>query len=288
MELIPAENVTLAAPTAASTSSSLASVGAPAAARLAAPNANAAIASSDGLTRRRVPIASAPPTAPIAIAVVSAAYVVALPWNVNLASSGRITWKLNESVPTIAITPSGTLSSGVARTYRTASRSWPRSRGLGTVGCSSRGSISHSASSIAPNDIELIKKQGAIPTDAITMPASAGPMIRDDWTIRLLRLTALTTRSRPTSSITKLWRAGLSTALTEPRTNTSASTTSSETWPVAVSSHSVSAGAPSATASTRAGAAWRRGRRARRRRRRRTASARTEARSSHRPPWRCR
>jgi hypothetical protein len=73
VELIPAENVTLAAPTAVSTRSSLASVGAPAAARLEAPKANAAVASSDGLTRRRVPTASAPPTAPIAIALVSAA-----------------------------------------------------------------------------------------------------------------------------------------------------------------------------------------------------------------------
>ena len=38
----------------------------------------------------------------------------------------------------------------------------------------------------------------------------------------LLRLTALTTRSGPTISITKLCRVGLSTALTVPRTKTSA------------------------------------------------------------------
>jgi hypothetical protein len=82
---------------------------------------------------------------------------------------------------------------------------------------------------MAPNDSELSRKQGAIPTEAITMPASAGPMMRADWTMRLLRLTALTTRSRPTSSITKLCRAGLSMALTAPRTNTSAYTTSTVT-----------------------------------------------------------
>ena len=38
----------------------------------------------------------------------------------------------------------------------------------------------------------------------------------------LLRLTALTTRSAPTISITKLWRVGLSTELTAPRAKTSA------------------------------------------------------------------
>jgi hypothetical protein len=102
--------------------------------------------------------------------------------------------------------------------------------------------IRHSAISIAPNDSEFRRKHVAIPTVAITMPASAGPMIRADCTIRLFRLTALTTRSRPTSSITKLWRAGLSIALTEPLTNTSAMTTSTVTWPVIVSIHSVSAG----------------------------------------------
>lgn len=58
----------------------------------------------------------------------------------------------------------------------------------------------------------------------------------------LLRLTAFTTRSRPTSSITKLWRAGLSMALTAPRTNTSASTIHTSTAPEAVSAHSISAG----------------------------------------------
>jgi hypothetical protein len=70
---MPAEKVTLAAPTPASTRNSVPSVGAPAAARENPPNATAAPASSVGLIRRRAPPASAPPTAPIAIAVVSAA-----------------------------------------------------------------------------------------------------------------------------------------------------------------------------------------------------------------------
>ena len=51
---------------------------------------------------------------------------------------------------------------------------------------------------------------------AISSPPIAGPTIRADWTMTLLRLTALTTRSGPTISITKLCRVGLSTALTQP------------------------------------------------------------------------
>ena len=108
--------MTLAAPTAASRTNSEPSVGATADARPNPPNANAAAASSSGPTRRRVPTASAPPTAPTAIAEVSAAYVLADPWNAKRAISGRIVWKLNDSVPTIAITPSGMLSSGVRLT----------------------------------------------------------------------------------------------------------------------------------------------------------------------------
>jgi hypothetical protein len=148
--------------------------------------------------------------------------VLAPPPKANRAISGRITWKLNESVPTTAITTSGTRSSGVSRTCLRASRSWPGSRGRRSVRWSRWGSIRHRAISIAANDSELSRKHAAIPIVAITNPANAGPMIRADCTIRLLRLTALTTRSRPTNSITNAWRAGLSIALTDPRANTSA------------------------------------------------------------------
>ena len=48
-------------------------------------------------------------------------------------------------------------------------------------------------------------------------PAIAGPVIRAEWTRTLFRLTALRTRSGPTSSITNACRAGLSTARTRPR-----------------------------------------------------------------------
>jgi hypothetical protein len=52
----------------------------------------------------------------------------------------------------------------------------------------------------------------------------------------------LTTRSRPTISITNDCRAGLSTALIEPRTNTSANTIQASALPVLASAHKVSAG----------------------------------------------
>jgi hypothetical protein len=70
---MPAENVTLAAPMPASMTNSVPNVGAAAAARPKAPNATAATASNSGLIRRREPTASAPPTAPAAIAVISPA-----------------------------------------------------------------------------------------------------------------------------------------------------------------------------------------------------------------------
>ena len=53
-----------------------------------------------------------------------------------------------------------------------------------------------------------------MPNVAIRIPAMAGPIIRALCTITLFRLTAFTTRSGPTISITKLWRVGLSIAFT--------------------------------------------------------------------------
>ena len=58
----------------------------------------------------------------------------------------------------------------------------------------------------------------------------------------LLSEIALTTRSAPTISTTKLWRAGLSKALTQPRAKMRASTIAGVTAPRAVSAQSVSAG----------------------------------------------
>ena len=75
---------------------------------------------------------------------------------------------------------------------------------------------------MATKESALSAKQVPTPAMAITAPAVAGPMIRALWTMTEFSETALTTRSAPTSSMTKLWRVGLSTALTAPRTRTSA------------------------------------------------------------------
>ena len=54
----------------------------------------------------------------------------------------------------------------------------------------------------------LSAKQGSTPTVAIRTPAKAGPITRALWTRTLFRLTAFTTRSEPTISMTKAWRVG--------------------------------------------------------------------------------
>ena len=103
-------------------------------------------------------------------------------------------------------------------------------------------SIRRSATSIARNETALIRKHGSTPTVAISTPAMAGPTIRAQCTITLFRLTALTTRSGPTISITKLCRAGLSSAFTLPRTSTRANTIQGATTPLTVTANSASAG----------------------------------------------
>ena len=55
--------------------------------------------------------------------------------------------------------------------------------------------------------------------------------MRAEWIRTLFRPTALTTRSAPTISIAKLWRVGLSTALTVPRAKTRAKTIHGSTTP---------------------------------------------------------
>ena len=82
---------------------------------------------------------------------------------------------------------------------------------------SAAASMPRSARIIAANETALIAKHGATPANAITMPASAGPIVRAPLSSAAPRLTALTSRSGPTSSTRNAWRAGLSTALTAPR-----------------------------------------------------------------------
>ena len=152
------------------------------------------------------------------------------------------TWKLNDSVPTSAIMASGIHSPGLPCTWRSAARSSPRARCTGAAVRSAAGFIPARATSMATKESALRAKQVLTPAKAMTAPALAGPTIRALWTMTEFSETALTTRSAPTSSMTKLWRVGLSTALTVPRTKTSAQTTSGVTDPPTVSAKSASAG----------------------------------------------
>ena len=58
-------------------------------------------------------------------------------------------WKLYESVPITAIITSGTHSSGIVRTYRNPSRTWPLPRGVTGARRICRGSIIRRATSTA-------------------------------------------------------------------------------------------------------------------------------------------
>ena len=62
----------------------------------------------------------------------------------------------------------------------------------------------------------LTQKQAAMPTVAMRMPPSAGPMMRDRLKLPELRAMALPRSSRPTSSTTSAERVGLSTAMKTP------------------------------------------------------------------------
>ena len=99
-----------------------------------------------------------------------------------------------------------------------------------------------SATIMAAKVSELSRKQVAIPTVAISTPATAGPKMRAAWIRALFRPTAFTTRSDPTISVTKLWRVGLSTAFTAPRANTRPKTIQASTRPPAVRPQRSSAG----------------------------------------------
>ena len=62
-----------------------------------------------------------------------------------------------------------------------------------------------------------MKKHVATPTTRMSTPPMAGPITRAEFISTLLRLTALGSSSSPTISETKVWRAGLSNRLTNPR-----------------------------------------------------------------------
>jgi hypothetical protein len=65
----------------------------------------------------------------------------------------------------------------------------------------------------------LIKNTHPEPTAAIRRPAVAGPTIRAALNEVEFRATAFDKSASPTSSDTKLWRAGASNAVTQPNRN---------------------------------------------------------------------
>jgi hypothetical protein len=73
--------------------------------------------------------ASAPTNDPALMTEKSSVNVVRVPWRSRSVNTGKIVWKLYESVPTTAIITSGANSSGVRRTYASPSRICPRPRG---------------------------------------------------------------------------------------------------------------------------------------------------------------
>ena len=73
---------------------------------------------------------------------------------------------------------------------------------------SSAGRMARSAPTTAKNDTAFTKKTHATPNDEISRPTSAGPVMRAEFMTALDNATAFATRSRPTISSRKAWRAG--------------------------------------------------------------------------------
>lgn len=75
-----------------------------------------------------------------------------------------------------------------------------------------------SAAMTATKDRELMTNTQPLPTAAIISPATAGPTRRAPLNSVEFNATALGRPSSPTSSATKVWRAGASKELTQPST----------------------------------------------------------------------
>ena len=134
---------------------------------------------------------------------------------------------MNESVPTSAIIASGIHSPGLRAHVAHRGAQLAAARGTGAA-VAQRGRVHARERDEHRDEGERVERRSTAPTPtkAMTAPALAGPTIRALWTMTEFSETALTTRSAPTSSMTKLWRVGLSIALTAPRAKTSAQTIS--------------------------------------------------------------
>ena len=81
---------------------------------------------------------------------------------------------------------------------------------------SSAGRIINRPVMTATKDAALARKTHAVPTPSIMSPATAGPKMRAALNVALLSPTAFGSSALPTSSETKAWRVGLSTAVAMP------------------------------------------------------------------------
>ncbi len=95
----------------------------------------------------------------------------------------------------------------------------------------------------------LSKKHHPSPAEAISRPATAGPIARATFTSTELRLTALRRCSGPTISSMNACRAGFSKALLSPSSSASAPICQSSTEPLSVSAASTAACTPIAACS---------------------------------------
>ncbi len=109
---------------------------------------------------------------------------------------------------------------------------------------SARRSSSSSDATTATKLAALQRKQTPVPTVAIRMPATAGPIARATLTSTELRLTALRRCSGPTISSMNDWRAGFSNALLRPSKAASTAISHTRTLPDTVRTPSTSACTP--------------------------------------------
>jgi len=83
-------------------------------------------------------------------------------------------------------------------------------------GCSASTRSRLSEQSMATNEIAFIRKTQPEPTAAMRIPATAGPIIRPALNDVEFSATAFDRLASPTSSVTKVCRAGASNAVTHP------------------------------------------------------------------------
>ena len=142
------------------------------------PKAKVAATTSRGRGRSRRAANKAPVSEPTAMIDPSRPNSPAPLLNTDVAISAIVIWKLNAKVPTKPTMAIIRTMSGRPRTYRRPSRSWPLARAAFGGGASSLTRIRVREMSTATKDSPLITNTGPVPTQAMSRPASAGPMTR--------------------------------------------------------------------------------------------------------------